>query len=70
MRKDIAVQLFAILAVLVGLLVSYHPPPVNATEIWALVSFFLGVAIRELFGITPTPPAVTPSPAPETEVGK
>lgn len=41
--------IFAIVAILVGLGVSYFPPIKNAEEIWGLVSVFLGYGMRELF---------------------
>lgn len=49
MNKTIAVQFFAVLAIAVGIAVSYFPPPTNAAAIWALVSGFLGYGVRDLF---------------------
>lgn len=60
MNKQTAIQVFAVLAVIVGLGVSYFPPDVNAVEIFSLVSFFLGTAMRELLGILiSTPPSAS-----------
>jgi len=56
-----AVQFFTLIAIIVGGLVSYFPPPSNAVAIWAIVSMFLGYAIRDLFGAK-TPPAPPPAP--------
>lgn len=55
MKPTIIVPLFALLAAAVGVLVSYYPPPTNAAAIWALVSGFLGYAMRDLFA-APVPP--------------
>ncbi len=65
--KPTAVQFFTLVAIIVGGLVSYFPPPSNAVAIWAIVSMFLGYAIRDLFGSkTPSmpPPSDTPAPTP------
>lgn len=49
MNKINVVQFFAVLAIIVGLGVSYFPPPTNGAAIWALVSGFLGYGVRDLF---------------------
>jgi hypothetical protein len=43
-----AIQIFVVLAVVVGLLVSYYPPAQNAVAIWLLISNFLSFVIRDL----------------------
>jgi hypothetical protein len=64
--KPTAVQFFTLVAIVVGGLVSYFPPPSNAVAIWAIVSMFLGYAIRDLFGSkSPSlPPVELPASAP------
>jgi hypothetical protein len=63
MSKATAIQVFSVLAVLVGLIVSYAPPPQNATAIWAIITMFMGYAIRDLFGVDQ--PVVISSTAPQ-----
>ena len=69
MKRAAAVQVFSVLAVLVGLVVSYFPPAQNGMALWALVSMFLGYAVRDLFGEDPvsprgaTVPVAVPAPA-------
>lgn len=58
MNKQLAAQVFTVLAVVVGLIVSYYPPTQNAEAIWGLVGTFLGFAMRDLFN---TDKEVTPS---------
>ena len=43
-----AMQIFVVLAIAVGLLVSYFPPTQNAVAIWMLISNFLSFMIRDL----------------------
>jgi hypothetical protein len=43
-----AIQIFVVLAVVVGLIVSYFPPAQNAVAIWMLISNFLSFVIRDL----------------------
>ncbi len=62
MDKKEAVQVFSVLAVLVGMIVSYLPPTTNAAAIFGIVTMFLGYAIRDLFGDdkkVPLPPQGT-----------
>jgi hypothetical protein len=49
MNKIKAVQLFSIIAIAVGVAISYYPPLHNSEAIWALISGFLGYASRDLF---------------------
>ncbi len=65
--KPTAVQFFTMVAIIVGGLVSYFPPPSNAVAIWAIVSMFLGYAIRDLFGnrAPPVPPPTDPAVEPK-----
>lgn len=65
MFKEItAVQFFAILAIAVGLVVSYAPPSQNSAAIWGLVSTFFGYAMHKLFDSkdAPPPPEVSADP--------
>lgn len=63
MTKQGAVQVFSVLAIAAGLLVSYFPPQTNAQAIWALVGGFLGYAIRDLFADPAAVPAAPLIPA-------
>jgi hypothetical protein len=49
-NRQVAIQFFAVLAIIAGIGVSYFPPPTNSEAIWALVSGFLGYGARDLFG--------------------
>jgi hypothetical protein len=49
MNKIKAVQLFSLIAIAVGVVISYFPPTHNSEAIWALISGFLGYASRDLF---------------------
>jgi hypothetical protein len=51
MKKQTAVQVFSLLAVVIALGVSYSPPTNNAPAIWAILTMFMGYAIRDLFGV-------------------
>ena len=49
MKNISAVQIFAVMAILVGLLVSYYPPLQNGPAIWGLVGTFIGFCMKDLF---------------------
>lgn len=53
MKKVTAVQIFSLIAIAVGVAISYFPPPAHANAIWALITGFLGYAIRDLFAKAP-----------------
>lgn len=64
MSRNTLLFVAALLAIVVGLLVSYMPPKENAVAIWSLVSIFFGYAIKDLFmPATDTQPAA-PDPTP------
>jgi hypothetical protein len=50
MKKKTTAQVFSVIAIFVGLLVSYTTPEHNGEAIWTLVGTFLGHAMRDLFG--------------------
>jgi len=50
MNRQWAIQLFSVLAIAIGVYISYCPPTHNAEAIWALISGYLGYAVRDLFG--------------------
>jgi hypothetical protein len=66
MSRNNLLLIAALVAVAVGLLVSYFPPIQNSVAIWSVVSTFLGYGIRDLFAEAPkadqTPPATGPTP--------
>ena len=72
MSRNNLLFIACLLAIFVGLLVSYFPPAQNAVSIWSLVSMAVGYGIRDLFvadqAAAPGPqtaePPVPPSPAP------
>jgi hypothetical protein len=68
MNKQTAIQVFAVLAILVGLLVSYTAPVANSGAIWGMVQMFLGYAIRDLFTQDEAKEATTQINAPEKRV--
>lgn len=49
-------QVFASVAVLVGLAVSYYPPAENGAAIWMLVGAFVNHAMAQLFKDPPDDP--------------
>ena len=59
--KFTAIPIFAAIAVIVGLLVSYFPPTQNAAGIWSLVTLVLAHFARDL---TTSPDAVHSQPIP------
>lgn len=64
MRKISAVQIFAVMAILVGLLVSYVPPTENGPAIWGLVGTFIGFCMKDLFAAKSTVGTPPNAPAP------
>lgn len=54
-------QVFASVAVLVGLVVSYYPPAENGAGIWMLVGAFVNHAMAQLFKDPPDGPPSTPT---------
>jgi len=69
MNRQWAVQIFSLLAIVAGALISYFPPAHNAEAAWTLIGSFLGYGIRDLFGpsglvSTYLSPAVAPSATP------
>jgi hypothetical protein len=52
MNRQWAVQIFSLLAIVAGALISYFPPAHNAEAMWTLIGSFLGYGIRDLFGST------------------
>ena len=64
MSRNTLLLVSALIAVIVGLVVSYVPPTQNAVAIWSLVSMFMGYGIRDLFGAHPDAPAASAPPAP------
>ena len=59
MPRNTLLLLCSLVAVIVGLLVSYFPPAQNAVSIWSLVSMAVGYGIRDLFAAD-APAASTP----------
>lgn len=49
MDRQWAVQIFSLLAIVAGALISYFPPAHNAEAMWTLIGSFLGYGIRDLF---------------------
>ncbi len=49
LKQSYIIALFGLLAVAVGLLVSYFPPAQNGAAIWNLVAVAVGYGIRDLF---------------------
>ena len=68
MPRNTLLFIACLLAIAVGLLVSYFPPAQNAVSIWSLVSMAVGYGIRDLFvsdqAAPPVPPAAAPGPQP------
>lgn len=62
MSRNNLLFIACLLAVAVGLLVSYFPPAQNAVSIWSLVSMAVGYGIRDLF-VVDQPAAPGPQPA-------
>ena len=56
------IAFFALLAIVVGLVVSYVPPAHNAEAIWSLVGFALGHFAKYLSPDKATDPAPTVQP--------
>lgn len=69
MNRQVAIQFFAVLAIIAGLGISYFPPPTNSEAIWALVSGFLGYGARDLFGPHDPPGGDGAAPAVATQAG-
>jgi lipopolysaccharide export LptBFGC system permease protein LptF len=67
MSRNTLLFLSAILAVIVGLSVSYLPPTKNAEAIWSIVSIFFGYAIKELFMPSTDAPATPAAPVPPVQ---
>lgn len=65
MTRQWAVQIFSLLAIIAGVLISYFPPAHNAEAMWTLIGSFLGYGIRDLFGTTGLVTTLL-SPAPGT----
>ncbi len=60
MPRNTLLLLCSLIAVIVGLLVSYFPPAQNAVSIWSLVSMAVGYGIRDLFAAdAPAAPAAS-----------
>ena len=49
MSRSTLLFVCALLAVVVGLLVSYVPPTANGAAVFSLVNIFVGYGIRDLF---------------------
>lgn len=69
MNRQWAVQIFSVLAIVAGALVSYFPPMHNAEAAWTLIGTFLGYGIRDLFGPTIPPSASAPVVAADKQAG-
>lgn len=69
MNRQWAVQIFSVLAIVAGALVSYFPPMHNAEAAWTLIGTFLGYGIRDLFGPTVPPSAPAPVVLVEKQAG-
>lgn len=67
MKAQQAAQVFALMAIAVGLLVSYLPPAHNADAIWALVGGFLGYAAKDLFAAVEKDLGVTQNDSPKEQ---
>jgi hypothetical protein len=59
-----AIQVFAIAAMGVGLLVSYFPPIQNGAAIWGVVGLFFGNLMRDLFPAKGDNDPLNKAPAP------
>jgi len=60
MSRNNLLFIACLLAIFVGLLVSYFPPAQNAVSIWSLVSMAVGYGIRDLFVVDQAAPPTTP----------
>ena len=66
MSRNLLLVVVALLAVVVGVLVSYFPPPQNAVAIWSMVNLVVGYGIRDLF-VADAPAAQPPVAPPATD---